>query len=107
MKKYLLFLLLIACGERKTEFVLTPQEFDAQYKSTDNAILLDVRTPEELVSGKIANAENIVWDDSFANNLSTLDNKPIFIYCHVYDKIYVPGQVSEPGGVSHVVLMFP
>ncbi len=81
MKKYFLFLLLIACTERKAEFVLSPQEFDTRYKSTENAILLDVRTPEELVSEKIANAENIVWDDSFADNLSTLENKPIFIYC--------------------------
>jgi len=81
MKKYFLFLLLMACGEKKTEAVLYPQDFDAKYKATENAILLDVRTAEEVAGGKIANAENIVWDDSFANKLSTLEHKPIFIYC--------------------------
>ncbi|MEY4929610.1 MAG: hypothetical protein RI909_334 [Bacteroidota bacterium] len=81
MKKYFLFLLLMACGQTKTEAVLAPQDFDAKYKATENAILLDVRTEEEVASGKIANAENIVWDDSFADKLSTLEHKPIFIYC--------------------------
>ena len=79
--KYFLFLLLVACGEKKEASVLTPNQFDAAYKATENAILLDVRTPEEVATGKIANAENIVWDDSFANKLSSLENKPIFVYC--------------------------
>ena len=81
MKKYFLFLLLIACGEKKTESVLAPQDFDNKYKATENAILLDVRTPEEIAGGKIAKAENIVWDDSFADKLSSLEHKPMFVYC--------------------------
>jgi rhodanese-related sulfurtransferase len=81
MKKYFLFLFLIACSGSKPDTVLAPQEFDARYKATEDAILLDVRTPEEIAGGKIANAENIVWDDSFADKLSSLENKPIFIYC--------------------------
>ncbi len=81
MKKYFLFLFLIACSGNKSETVLSPQDFDAKYKATENAMLLDVRTPEEIADGKIANAENIVWDGSFANKLSRLENKPIFIYC--------------------------
>jgi rhodanese-related sulfurtransferase len=81
MKKYFLFLLLIACGDKKTDSVLAPQDFDAKYKATANAILLDVRTPEEIAGGKIANSENIVWDDSFVDKLSNLEHKPIFVYC--------------------------
>lgn len=81
MKRWLLFLLLISCSEKKSETVLTPQDFDARYKATENAILLDVRRPEEIAGGKIANSQNIVWDDSFADKLSNLEHKPIFIYC--------------------------
>lgn len=81
MKKYFLFLLLVACGDKKTDTMLAPQDFDAKYKATANAILLDVRTPEEIAGGKITNAQNIVWDDSFADKLSTLEHKPIFVYC--------------------------
>jgi rhodanese-related sulfurtransferase len=81
MKKYFLFLVLIACTEKKTETVLSPQEFDAKYKATANAILLDVRTVEEVANGKIASAKNIVWDDAFATKLDTLAHQPLFVYC--------------------------
>lgn len=81
MKKYLFFLLLISCGEKKTDDVLSAKEFDARYKATENAILLDVRTVEEVASGKIENAENIVWDSSFGDKLSNLEHQPIFVYC--------------------------
>jgi rhodanese-related sulfurtransferase len=81
MKKYLFLLLLIACAEKKTESVLSPQEFDAKYKSTANALLLDVRTVEEVANGKIASAKNIVWDDAFATKLDTLAHQPLFVYC--------------------------
>ena len=73
--------MLIACGEKKSDAVLAAQDFDAKYKAPENAIILDVRTPEEVAGGKIAQAENIVWDDSFADKLSTLEHKPIFVYC--------------------------
>jgi rhodanese-related sulfurtransferase len=81
MKKYLFLLVLIACAEKKTETVLSPQEFDTKYKATANAILLDVRTVEEVANGKIASAKNIVWDDAFATKLDTLAHQPLFVYC--------------------------
>jgi len=82
MKRWLLFLVLISCSDKKTtESVLTPKEFEARYKATENAILLDVRRPEEIAGGKIANSQNIVWDDTFADNIGGLEHKPIFIYC--------------------------
>jgi len=81
MKKYFLFLLLSACSQGHSHNVLSPQDFDAKYKATDQAILIDVRTPEEIENGKIANAINIMWNDSFEDQLANLDHKPIFIYC--------------------------
>ncbi len=83
MKKILVVLVLIsACtGKEKTETVFTANDFEAKYKSTQGAILLDVRTLEEVANGKIANAQNIIYDDAFADKLSGLENKPIFVYC--------------------------
>jgi rhodanese-related sulfurtransferase len=81
MKKYLMFFLLFACTEKNTDNVLTVQEFDKKFKATDGAILLDVRRPEEIANGKIEGSVNIVWDDAFADKLSNLDHKPIFVYC--------------------------
>lgn len=81
MKKIFIFLLLVACSEKKSETVLSPQDFDAKYKATENAILLDVRTVEEVNAGALAGAINIVYDDVFAEKLGDLEHKPIFIYC--------------------------
>lgn len=102
MKKYFLFLFLIACSGGKSDTVLTPQDFDAKYKATPNAMLLDVRTPEEIAGGKIANAENIVWDDSFADKLSSLENKPIFIYCGSGIRSAKAASVLKEKGYSQV-----
>ena len=81
MKKYLLLFLLIACQEKQRETVLSAQDFEAKYKSTSQAILLDVRTIEEVANGKIHDAKNIVYDDAFAMKLDTLPHLPIFVYC--------------------------
>jgi rhodanese-related sulfurtransferase len=58
-----------------------PQKNLRQYKSTANAILLDVRTVEEVANGKIASAKNIVWDEDFATKLDALAHQPLFVYC--------------------------
>jgi thioredoxin 1 len=81
MKNFFLLLFVFACSQKQSETLLSPQDFDVKYKATENAILLDVRTPEEIAGGKIANAQNIVWNDSFADKLSHLEHKPIFVYC--------------------------
>jgi rhodanese-related sulfurtransferase len=81
MKKWLLFLLLFACSEKKTEAVLSPETFNTNYTASSGAILLDVRTVEEVNTGALAGALNIVYDDSFANKLAALEHKPIFVYC--------------------------
>lgn len=82
MNRFLIVLLLIGCNGKQTGVVLWPEEFDTRYKATENAILLDVRTPEEVAAGKIAGAINIVWDDDFVNKITNyLEHKPIFVYC--------------------------
>ena len=86
MRKFIVLLfVLAACGEKKaevpTETVLEPAEFQAKFQLTKGAILLDVRTEEEVSGGALAGQKNIVYDDLFATKLSDLEHKPIFVYC--------------------------
>jgi rhodanese-related sulfurtransferase len=86
MQKLIVILFVFAsCGAKKTEqvteTVLDPVEFQAKFQSTKDAILLDVRTKEEVSGGALAGQKNIVYDDAFANKLSDLEHKPIFVYC--------------------------
>ncbi len=58
-------------------------EFQKKVKETNDAVILDVRTPEEYSSGKIPNAINIDWNgSSFADEIAKLDaSKTYFVYC--------------------------
>ena len=49
----------------------------------DNAILVDVRTPEEFGDGHLENAQNINWfDTNFADSFKAVDkDKTIYLYC--------------------------
>ena len=81
---YLLFFVILSCQtkEEKERKILTAEDFSAKIQSTPNAIVLDVRREEELVSGVIPNAINIVYGPEFTNGLSALPKeRPIFVYC--------------------------
>lgn len=82
MKKlFWISILLIACSKPSSEKVLSPAEFETNYKATANAILLDVRTEEEVANGRIMESKNIVYDDAFATKLDSLAHQPLFVYC--------------------------
>lgn len=62
---------------------VSPESFLEKINKTQNAQILDVRTPEEYASGHIDNAKNINWlNNNFVVNAEKLDkSKPIFVYC--------------------------
>jgi rhodanese-related sulfurtransferase len=62
---------------------LYAEDFQEKLLVTPNAILLDVRTPEEFASGKIPQSINInLMDRTFMSQVAVLDkSKPYFIYC--------------------------
>jgi rhodanese-related sulfurtransferase len=84
--KYLVaisLLVLVACetGRQKNN-VLPPAAFQHQLETTPDALLVDVRRPDELATGRIAGARNIVFGSpSFEQDILQLEKKPIFIYC--------------------------
>jgi rhodanese-related sulfurtransferase len=58
-------------------------EFKKKMQETPDAVLIDVRTPEEVAEGAIKGAKNInIFDPNFANKIAALDkNKTYFVYC--------------------------
>lgn len=89
MKKICAFILLsmlfvnYSFGQTK-KYELSAIDFAAKIKATPNAIILDVRTPEEFVEGHLAHAVNMDWTgDYFDKQAAKLDKaKPIFVYCY-------------------------
>ena len=65
---------------------INPEEVNAliqENNNNPNFVILDVRTPEEYLSGHIENAVNLdYYSNTFGNSLDELDkNKTYLIYC--------------------------
>jgi thioredoxin 1 len=79
-------ILLVACSNlqsQNSKFNLTPTEFNEKMSSTSEALLLDVRTPEEYEKGHLNSSKNIDWNASnFDSQIALLDkSQPVFVYC--------------------------
>lgn len=61
---------------------LSAMDFSQKISENSDAIILDVRTPQEFLGGHIANAQNMNINDDFEEKIKNLDhNKPVFVYC--------------------------
>ena len=86
IKKFFLAIVCVffSCKEKQSDGikVVGVNEF-SEVIDSENIQLLDVRTPGEIVDGKIANAIEInFFDDDFKQQISKLDkDKPIAVYC--------------------------
>jgi rhodanese-related sulfurtransferase len=62
---------------------LAAADFIQKYSQTSNAVILDVRTPQEFLSGHMDGAINIDFENkSFVSEIDKLDkNKTYFVYC--------------------------
>jgi len=78
--------LFVNCNNAQTlkeNGTLSAEAFSNKLKQTPDAIILDVRTPEEFGGGFIAGAQNIDYNSSeFQAEISALDkSKTYFVYC--------------------------
>jgi rhodanese-related sulfurtransferase len=80
-----LSLVLVACSSSSNQAgnLLSSTNFESKIKTTTDAQIIDVRTPEEYIDGHIEGALNInVQDQKFAEQISKLDKtKTVYIYC--------------------------
>ncbi|GAA0873132.1 rhodanese-like domain-containing protein [Gangjinia marincola] len=63
---------------------LSSKDFQEKYAAEDEAVLLDVRTPEEVEEGYIPEAQNIniLAAGSFMEEIQQLDkSKSYYVYC--------------------------
>ena len=74
-----------ACAQSEEGILqLSPEKFISNLNADTNAVLIDVRTPQEYKQGHIKNAVNIdVLDTAaFASQTESLDkSKTVYLYC--------------------------
>jgi rhodanese-related sulfurtransferase len=92
MIRYLLWVLcitgafLISCSSgqsQSTGIPLPASDFAEKLKKSPDAMVIDVRTPEEFSKGHIPDAKNIDWNSTdFRMRIDSLDHsRPVFVYC--------------------------
>jgi rhodanese-related sulfurtransferase len=88
----------------QTVQTISATEFEALLKSTANARLIDVRTPEEVAGGVINCADNFdFYDADFNKRIGELDrNAPVFVYCAVGGRSGQATQVFKDAGFKTV-----
>ncbi len=98
----LIFLLIVpvSCTQIKTKPIT---EFSQ--KDLENAVLVDVRTPEEFQEGHLENAMNINWfDEDFLKQFDTIDKgQTIYVYCEIGGRSAEAAQFLEASGYKKVI----
>ena len=86
---------------------LPPDEFSSKLSSTTNAVLIDVRKPEEVAEGKIDGAVNIDYtDSSFPQKIAELDkSQPYFVYCKSGKRSSDAAQQMEKLGFENIFVL--
>lgn len=79
----ILFLAFVSCQSQSVKTSIDASTFNTKMTTLKNAIVLDVRTPEEYTNGYIGKALNIDYEsDTFEKEISKLDkSKTYLLYC--------------------------
>lgn len=79
----ILFATILSCSQaddRKVNIVTSSEM--KEIMSQDSVQLIDVRTLEEFREGHLKNAQNLIFDEDFAQKIQSLDkSKPVAVYC--------------------------
>ncbi len=83
---------------------LSSKEFRKKLDNSTDALLLDVRTPEETAKGYLKGAVFMdFYDSSFKEQVSTVDReKPVFVYCAIGGRSWDAAKIMQEMGFKKV-----
>lgn len=76
--------------------------FEEEYKNASNALLIDVRNPDEFARGSITGATNIPLDELRSHLESISKNKSLFIFCEIGLRGYLAQRILTQSGFANV-----
>lgn len=83
---------------------LSSKEFRKKLAATNDALLLDVRTPEEIAKGYLNGAVFMdFYDSSFKEQVSAIDrDRPVFVYCAIGGRSWDAAKIMQEMGFKKV-----
>lgn len=99
-----LLLVALAFGSKTTSGLLSGADFMSKYQSTPNAVLVDVRRPDEFGISHIAGAIDIDFENSnFVSEVQRLDtSKTYFIYCRSGNRSGQASVIMRQNGIKNL-----
>ena len=97
-------LVLSSCESQAVTGSVDAITFSTKLNTTKNAMLLDVRTPEEYAGGYIGNAMNIdFYKPNFQEEIKKLDkDKTYFVYCQAGGRSKSAYEILKKEGFAKV-----
>lgn len=97
-------LIFVASMSAGNSGLLSGSEFISKYHDTPDAILVDVRTPDEYNAGHIAGAIDIDFESSsFMSEVQKLDtSKTYFIYCRSGNRSGQASVLMKQNGIKNL-----
>jgi rhodanese-related sulfurtransferase len=108
MKRLLFFLTLAlgfySCSQTNGQSVMPPSQFKASIDKTKDALIIDVRTPEEFQEGHIENAINVdYYNNQFTVIMSSYPkDAPIYLYCRSGNRSGKAATVLKEQGFTNI-----
>ncbi|WP_417445110.1 rhodanese-like domain-containing protein [Joostella sp.] len=104
MKKYIMLLFLVTAQLAFSQV----KEMDIttfNMESSDELVLIDVRTPDEFKAGHLKEAKNInVKDDAFIAEVKKVDkSKSVYLYCKAGGRSAVAAKILDSLGYKNIV----
>lgn len=95
---------LIAFSPTSASGLLNSSDFISKYKSTSNAVLVDVRTPAEFEVSHIQGAINIDYENvNFESEVKKLDtSKTYFVYCRSGNRSSKSIIIMKNSGIKNI-----
>ncbi len=95
---------LIAFIPTSASGLLNSSDFISKYKSTQNAVLVDVRTPAEFDASHIQGAINVDYENvNFQSEVKKLDtSKTYFVYCRSGNRSSESVVIMKDNGIKNI-----
>ncbi len=95
---------LIAFSPTSASGLLNSSDFISKYKSTPDAVLVDVRTPAEFDSSHIKGAINVDYENNnFKSEVKKLDtSKTYFVYCRSGNRSSKSIVIMKESGIKNI-----
>ncbi len=99
-----IFLFLFIPFLLKAQERLSPKEFRKKFDNTSDALLLDIRTPEEIAKGYLKGAVFMdFYDSTFKEQVAVFDReKPVFIYCAIGGRSWDAAKIMQDMGFKKI-----